>query len=221
MRERLPMRLYLSSYRLGNQPHRLVELLKGERAAVIFNALDGMPSDEDRRERVQGEIAELQQLGLRAEELDLRSYFESSSHNHLRHCLGDYGLVWVRGGNTFVLRRAMRYSGFDEMVLDLLHRDALVYGGFSAAVCVLTPSLRGLELVDRPDVTPTGYEPKLIWDGLGLLPYFVAPHYRSDHPESADVEKLVQYYVDSALPFKALRDGEVILVNGVDEEIVS
>lgn len=28
--------------------------------------------------------------------------------------LKEFGLVWAVGGNTFLLRRAMRQSGFDE-----------------------------------------------------------------------------------------------------------
>jgi dipeptidase E len=46
---------------------------------------------------------------------------------------------------------------------------------------------------------------------LGFLTYSIAPHYRSDHPETAAVEKLVQYFIQQKMLFKALRDGEVMI----------
>ena len=110
--------------------------------------------------------------------------------------------VWVRGGNTFVLRQAMRLSGLDDVLTDLLASDFL-YGGYSAGVCVLAPSLRGLGQVDDPTASPyPGSE--VIWEGLGLLDYLILPHYQSDHPESADVDKEVEYCKREGMPFKTL-----------------
>ena len=152
----------------------------------------------------------------------MRNYFASRDREReLGVLLAAHGLVWVRGGNSFVLRRAMKASGFDRVIRDLLEDDAIVYGGFSAAIAVLTPSLHGVELVDDPHLVPAGYDPAIVWEGLGLLPYAVAPHYRSEHPESAAMESVVQYYVDHRLPFRVLRDGEAIVVQGGREEIVA
>jgi dipeptidase E len=215
------MRLYLSSFRLGNQPQRLVDLVgDNKRVAIIVNAGDLM-TDDDRKARVQQESALLESLGFTPVELDLRHYFNSESkRQELGEILAGCGLVWVRGGNTFVLRRAMRASGFDTIITDLLQRDAIAYGGYSAGILVLTPSLHGTELVDDPFSIPAGYNPDVIWECLGLVPYAIAPHYRSDHPESADIEKVVQYWIDNHTLFRALRDGEAIVVNGDDEEEV-
>lgn len=211
------MRLYLSSFRLGNHPQRLADLAGEKRdAVVIVNACD-LLAEEDRVIRVQQEITALQSLGFTATELDLRHYFGDEEKQHeLRSLLETCGLIWVRGGNTFLLRRAMRASGFDEILRDLLQRDAIVYGGYSAGIAVLAPSLQGVELVDDPCSVPEGYDPDIIWECLGVLPYMVAPHYRSDHPESEDVERLVEYYIDNHMLFKALRDGEVIVVEGME-----
>jgi len=209
------MRLYLSSFRLGHNPRRLVDLTgAGGRVAVIMNACDLLPEDE-RRIRLEGECAALHELGFHPEELDLRKYFDGDDHHaELRSRLESYDLVWARGGNTFVLRRAMRMSGFDGIIREMLERDAIVYGGYSAGIIVLTPSLHGVELADDPDSIPEGYDPEIIWDCLGILPYALAPHYRSDHPESPDIEKVVEYFIDHHMLFRALRDGEVIVVDG-------
>jgi dipeptidase E len=216
------MRLYLSSYRLGNQPGRLVDLTnQDKRAAVVLNACDILP-DGIRLTLLDQEVAALQSLGFAVDELDLRDYFNSAARpRDLAALSATYGLVWVRGGNSFVLRRAMKASGFDNIVRDLLERDSLVYGGFSAGAAVLTPSLRGVELVDDPLAVPQGYDPEVVWEGLGLLPYMLAPHYKSDHPESADIEKVVAYYVENHILFRALRDGETIVVDGEREEVLA
>ncbi|MGV3613796.1 MAG: Type 1 glutamine amidotransferase-like domain-containing protein [Fimbriimonas sp.] len=211
------MRLYLSSFGLGNHPEALVALLAGRRrAAVVLNAKDGS-TDASRSRSLAEEMAAMAHLGLDPIELDLRDSF--GQPGRLREALAAIDLLWVRGGNTFVLRRAFRQSGLDGILPDLLQRDAIVYGGFSAAVAVLTPSLRGIELVDDPEGVPEGYDPAPIWDGLGLLPYTVAPHYRSDHPESERVEELVRHYIDRHLLFRALRDGEAIVVDGAGETV--
>jgi dipeptidase E len=64
--------------------------------------------------------------------------------------LATYDIVWVRGGNVFVLRQVLANTGTDIVLLDLLHRNAVVYGGYSAGACVLAPDLTGLALVDDP-----------------------------------------------------------------------
>jgi dipeptidase E len=50
-----------------------------------------------------------------------------------------------------------------------------------------------------------------LWDGLGLIDYSFAPHYRSNHPESEMVEKAVGYMKNKHMSFKTLQDGEVVI----------
>ncbi len=213
------MRLYLSSFRMGNQPQELLPLVSGgKRVAVIANAIDVY----DQRARAEGVALEgdnLRKLRFDAEEIDLRQYFGRS--HELAQTLAQFNLLWVRGGNAFVLRRAFKLSGFDDLLKQLLAHDAVAYGGYSAGVCILSPSLHGIELVDDPSHVPDGYEADILWEGLGILSYMVAPHYRSDHPESAAIEQVVQYYIDRHILFEALRDGEALVVNGNQEKVVS
>jgi dipeptidase E len=55
---------------------------------------------------------------------------------------------------------------------------------------------------------------------LGLIPYCVAPHYKSDHPESAAVDKTVEYYINNHIPFIALHDGQAIVIDGEEQTVV-
>jgi hypothetical protein len=104
------VRMYLSSHRLGDHPEQLLTLLHTPRpVAVIANALDAAPA-EIRAHGVHDELAALRDLGLTdlgltAEELDLRDYV--ADHQRLADTVTGYQLVWLRGGNAFVLRYAL------------------------------------------------------------------------------------------------------------------
>ena len=213
------MRLYLSSFRNGNRPEELLKLLgDGRRTAVIHNAADAISPDE-RQSKVFDEADRLKSIGLEPTEIDLREYF--GKPDELRAKLAEYDLLWVRGGNCFVLRRAFKMSGADKIVTDLLRDDSVVFGGYSAGIDMLTPSLRGADLVDDVNAVPEGYDSEIIWEGLNLVPFAIAPHYKSDHPESADIDKSVEYLIDNHIMFIALRDGEAIVVDGDKQFIAS
>ncbi|HSX17733.1 MAG TPA: Type 1 glutamine amidotransferase-like domain-containing protein [Patescibacteria group bacterium] len=164
------------------------------------------------------EIDRLKSIGLDPIEIDLRSYFDRPES--LKEKLAGFDLIWVRGGNAFVLRRAFKQSGADNVVADLLAEDKIVYGGYSAGIDMLTPSLHGAELVDEPDIVPDDYQPDIIWECLGLVSYAIAPHYKSDHPESAAIDKSVEYLIDNHIPFIALHDGEAIVIKGTNQKVV-
>jgi dipeptidase E len=158
-------------------------------------------------------------VGLEPEELDLRQYFDNKQGLEVR--LDNVDFVWIRGGNVFILRRALKQSGFDKILKQKLLDDAVAYGGYSAGSCILTPTLRGIELCDPVDVIPSGYSEQIEWSGLNLVPYYIAPHYKSDHLESASIEKVVSYFEDHKMRYRTLRDGEAIVINGKRESLVS
>jgi dipeptidase E len=102
-----------------------------------------------------------------------------------------------------------------------LRADALVYAGYSAGACVLSPSLQGLELVDDADAVTRVYGSPPLWDGLALLDEVFVPHYRSPgHPETAAIEQVVTWYRAEGIAYRALHDGQALLVNGPETKIV-
>jgi len=197
------VRLYLASFRLGPHEHRLLALLgAGRRTALVPNALDGLPY-ADRQRGLRRDVDELAGAGLDVELLDLRVPGAVAD-------LGGFDLVWVRGGNVFVLRRALADSGADEALIALLRRDQVVYGGYSAGACVLGPDLSDLGRVDDVSVV---VEP--ITTGLGLLDRPLVPHVRSpEHPESVACNEVAAVYAARGQAHWALRDGQVLLVDG-------
>lgn len=212
------MKLYLSSYYFGDNPKKLIDLLEpGKKVAVIMNAADSY-SDEHRPAYLAKAVDQFEQFDFIAEELDLRDYFDKRTL--LANKLSEYGAVWVVGGNSFVLLRAMRYSGFDKLIVSLVHNESIVYAGFSAGSVAATKTLKGIELIDDPQEIPSGYSKEIVWEGLGFVDFSIVPHYKSDHPESVMIDTVVEYFEENDMPFKAIRDGQAIVVSVDQIEII-
>jgi dipeptidase E len=210
------VRLYLSSYQLGDHPELFTALVTGRRRGwVIMNALDGL--DEERRQAdVTVQLANLRSIGLDAEDFDLRQHEAATIDERF----GTPDFVWVRGGNVFTLRAAMAKSGLDSIIVERLREDAMVYAGFSAGPCVLAPSLAGLELCDPTDVSLATYG-TVRTDGLGVLDRPIVPHLHSPaHPETELLGAVASNYDRDGQPYWALRDGQALLVNGGAPRVV-
>jgi dipeptidase E len=124
------MRLFLASSRPGPGSRELADLVvAGARVAVIANAVDNLP-DFPRAEWVDQERRMLATVGLSAFELDVRGYYLRPGA--LAGALAEVDLVWITGGNAFVLRDALRRSQLDRLLIDRVSDGRLAYGGCSA-----------------------------------------------------------------------------------------
>ncbi len=212
------MRLYLSSENVGHHGDRLLKMVGANKTvAYIGNAKDywGL---ESRIKKTADHKAEFESFGFKFTEFDLRNYFDQQKITESD--VSGFGLIWCSGGNTFLLRRALRDSGLDKIIIDLVKADKVVYGGSSAGSIIATPSLHGTELADDPDVVRTTYDKDVFWEGLSLTPNHIVPHVGSDWfgPESA---AMIQYLKKNELPYKALVDGQVYVVQGETEELLT
>ena len=203
------MKLYLSSFRLGDKRDHLVKMAKRTRFAFVGNALDGLTDLTTRQTVITRGIEDLREISLESDLIDLREFFTEPTQLRVR--LAPYKAIFVSGGNAFILRRAMRQSGLDAFLQEKKNDDTFLYAGYSAGACVCGPTMNGFDKVDDPQLVPAGYPSDLIWAGLGLLDYNIAPHYQSNHPESEAINAVVNYFIENKILFRALRDGEVII----------
>jgi dipeptidase E len=211
------MRLFLSSENVGNYPEVFSKLTgANKKLAFIENAKDDW-ADKDRKAKVKEHQEQFENLGFDFKEINLRDFFNQPKK--LNDEMQNYGAVFVAGGNTFILRRAMVLSGFDTIIKELLGQDKLVYGGSSAGSVVAGPTLHGTEHGDEPDVIPEGYIEEVIWDGLDLVPFTVVPHYGSEW-FGQQARAMEKYLKENNLPQKLLKDGQVIVVNDDKEEFL-
>ena len=210
------MRLYLTSYRMGDEADRLIGMAgRNARVAVISNAMDYL-SEEARQAYAEngGFMAQswFMERGLTVQDLDLRSYFPRPTE--IEKALCEIDLIWAVGGNSFLLLRAMRQSGLEPVLKRRMEEDSVMYGGWSAGTCVAGSSLRGVHLMDEPYRIADGYQSAPHWVGLGLIDEVLVPHFASDHGESAAADLAVAHLRAERIPFRTLRDGQTIIVNG-------
>jgi hypothetical protein len=136
--------------------------------------------------------------------------------------LNAYAPILQSSGQVVAARRQCIYAPLCAVPQrrrrgELLAADALVYARYSAGPCVLSPSLRGLELVDDPDAVTRAYGAPPVWDGLALLDEAFVPHYRSPgHPETAAIEQVVARYRAEGVAYRTLHDGQALVVDGAD-----
>ncbi|RMI31696.1 Type 1 glutamine amidotransferase-like domain-containing protein [Nocardia stercoris] len=213
------MRLFLSSYRFGDHYDRFAELAGGPGPiAVIPNACDAWPRAW--QAAVTSDLVPLRRRGFRPEVLDLREF--AGRATELERRLRSYPAVWVRGGNTFVLRAQCARSGADLVLPALLAEDALLYAGYSAGACLPTPDLHGLESSDDPDeVLPTcGVEPR--WDGLGLVDHRIVPHVDSPGTDpDGHGTRLAAEFRARGIPHWALTDADAVVVDGARTDVLA
>ncbi|MCX4365537.1 MAG: Type 1 glutamine amidotransferase-like domain-containing protein [Bacilli bacterium] len=205
------MKLYLSSYKVGNNMGELKKWISehDNNILVIPNALDVFPDGERKTNGILEKSKELEVLGFNPVQLDLRNYFNKPEQ--LKKEIKDFKAFYVLGGNIFVLRRAMRLSGFDNYLREIATDPDYLYSGFSAGICVLANDLHGIHLADEPEQDPYNYG-EIIWEGIGLIDYMPVPHYDTpEHPESHLMYDVVTYLENHNLKYQTLKDGDVII----------
>lgn len=105
-------------------------------------------------------IRDLTEIGFDAEILDLRNFFNNSES--LKERLKNAKAFYVLGGNVFVLRTAMKLSGFDIYLREIATEPDYLYSGFSSGICVLAKDLHGINLADNEKEDPYNYG-ETIW----------------------------------------------------------
>lgn len=207
------MKFYLSSYKFGNDYNQLTRMLpKGAKIGHINNSRDWLcVNEENKKKSLIEEMLFLENLGFKCEHLDLKDYF--GKEEFLNKKLDELDGIWVCGGNTFVLRQAMKLSGFDIIFKDLLRRKDFFWGGYSAGICILCDSLKYIDQVDDANNFPYKEINIPIYEGLGVFNYALLPHYKSNHEESELIEKEVERCIKNKWFFKVLKDGEVLILD--------
>jgi len=184
-----------SLVRTGGRPARVI---------LVANAKDH-GTQARRVAKVAQVSGVLAAAGITVQELDLREHIDPSL---LADHLAGAAAVWACGGNTFWLMHVMRASGFDVALRASL-AAGLVYGGESAGAIVAGPSLRGLDLIDDPSVSPNPSQP-----GLGLVRFVPWPHWGSGVDRPSPVSRAAVTRAVRPNPVMFLNDGQVAVVSG-------
>ena len=202
------MILYLSSQKFGNNYLYLKEWIKNHdnKLLLIFNALDAKGKEKINK-NINEDISLLEEIGFDVRIIDLKECFDK--YARLKQICQNYHAVCVMGGNVFVLRQAMKYSGFDVFLKEINAEDDYLYIGYSAGSCVLSERLDILKTVDEAIAFYNKGE--IIYDGIGLISYIFIPHYKSNYHKAFLIDEIVNQCRNDKINYKAFRDGEVII----------
>lgn len=202
------MILYLSSQKFGNNYSFLKEWISknSNKILLIANALHYKDKcivssivEEDKQI--------LSHIGFDVTIVDLKDYFEK--HEELKKICRKFNNICVIGGNVFILREAMKYSGFDKYLKEISKKDNCLYIGYSAGGCVLSQNLDIYKKVDDPvDFYNKG---KIIYDGIRLIDYQFIPHYKSNYHKAYLIDEIVDTCKKENIKYKALKDGEFVI----------
>ena len=113
-------------------------------------------------------------------------------------------VLFVGGGNTFRLLRAIQQAGIIEGVRRRVAEGSLSYLGSSAGTNHACPTIRTTN--DMPIVQPASLE------AFGLVPFQVNPHYLDPDPASTHMgetreERIRQFLEENDVPVLGLREG--------------
>ncbi|MFA5994156.1 MAG: Type 1 glutamine amidotransferase-like domain-containing protein [Parcubacteria group bacterium] len=148
----------------------------------------------------------LKKEGCNFEELDI----EGKTEDELRELLKNKNAVYVEGGNTFYLLKAVRESGFDKVIKELIEKS-VPYIGSSAGSYIACPTIEMAtwkpKQKDRFGVSD--------FTAMNLVPFLVVAHYEPEFKEVLK-EKIPQIQYET----KVLKDGQAILVEGDSYKLV-
>jgi len=140
----------------------------------------------------------MRENGIGFEEIDI----EGKSKDELLNFFKNKNIIHIEGGNTFYLLKAIRESGFAEILKELLSVGK-IYIGTSAGAYIMCPT------IEVANWNETGRDRFGLEDfsALNYVPFVLKVHYK-DEMENVVKEKMktLKY------PLRILRDGQGILI---------
>jgi dipeptidase E len=161
---------------------------------------------EENQEYLRKDLAIMRDIGFNIEEIDIEGKKEADLFKMLE--LKD--LIFVEGGNTFYLLKAMRACNFKKVIMKLL-KKGIVYIGVSAGSIVAGRTIQTADNFGTGNRNRFGI--KNI-KGLGLVHFDILPHYDSTKDET--IKQKIKSPRKRKRFLKILSDGQALLVQGKD-----
>src|SRR5436190_331816 len=132
-------------------------------------------------------------------------YTMTSAHSasEAAKAIAETGAVFIGGGNTFRLLKALQDRGLIEPIRRRV-REGAPYVGSSAGSNVAGPTIKTTK--DMPIVQPRSFE------SLGLVPFQISPHFQDPDPSSTHMgetqeERIIQFLEENDTPVLGMREG--------------
>jgi len=148
----------------------------------------------------------LRQIGFSVEDFDI----EGKTEAELRKFFADKDVVVVHGGNTFLLMKCVRESGFDRVIKEFVERGG-IYIGISAGSMIVGSNIDN-PILEEGDENSVGLTDMT---GMNFVDLIISPHYKE-----ADESTLVDFEKKIGKSVTRLRDGEAVFVQNDSIKII-
>jgi peptidase E len=148
------------------------------------------------------------EMGFNLEEIDI----EGKKEGEVMKLLELKDIIFVEGGNTFYLLKAVRGCNFEKVIRKLL-KSGKVYIGVSAGSIVAGRTVKTAgwkhdkNFVDLKDLR-----------GLNLVPFDIFVHYQPEHAEI--IKQKIKNPKKRAKKLRILADGQALLVQGREVDLI-
>ncbi|NMM92429.1 peptidase S51 dipeptidase E [Rhodococcus sp. SRB_17] len=208
------MHLLLLSLGIGAVPDFVSANVKRPTGEVLVGYLNDAARPYAGEAFVAAEREQLTNLGYTLTDITAGDYDQV---DEFVAALDDLDVLYVAGGNTFVLLAALRRHGADAVVVEKV-RAGLPYIGSSAGSVITGPSIEPVSfmdnLADAPDLADRS--------GLRLIDTVVIPHADGalpPYPPELIAQIKESYEADYPLSF--VNDDQAILVENMSPRLVS
>ena len=113
-------------------------------------------------------------FGFQKKNIHVANYFDPTPFLNL-----DIDVIYISGGNTFGTMKLIRDSGFDQAIMDYVHRGVIYIGG-SAGAHIATADLSHVAKYDQETFGLADFS------GLGLYQGILVCHYTEDRKSDFD-----------------------------------
>lgn len=179
------MKLILSSCDFGNPTSArfiIDHLCKPiSECKVLYFPNEKVTTEKIKSGKYEARVAE---FGFQKKNIHVANYFDPTPFLNL-----DIDVIYISGGNTFGTMKLIRDSGFDQAIMDYVHRGVLYIGG-SAGAHIATADLSHVAKYDKDTFGLTDFS------GLGLYQGILVCHYTEDRKSDFDaLSSLGKYHV--------------------------
>ena len=150
----------------------------------------------------------LSEMGAIVTEIDI----SKENRNTIKATFAQADCIYFSGGNSFFLMDALRKSGTDKLLKKELQRGKLMVGE-SAGAIVCAPTITYIEPMDKKPPEYSQQDDA----GLGLVKYYILPHFLDEVYRKASEEILEKF---SEFDVRPISNNQAILVKDNTSKII-
>ena len=200
--------LLLTSAGMMPMQDEIIKLLQKPAYDVLVGFITTASNPEENKDYMQKDLEIMRQIGFNVEEYDI----EGKKPNEIMKFLETKDIIYVEGGSTFYLLKAMRACKFEKVIRKLL-KQGKVYIGVSAGSIIVGKTIKTSDW-KHPEER---FRVKNL-KGLNLVPFDIFVHYQPEHAEL--IKQRIKNPKKRAKNLMILTDEQAILVQGKEVSLI-